>query len=44
VLSAKLPKLLDTDSDSSSDCDCAFCGLPYGSDEKLWIQSDIHNL
>ena len=34
----KLPS--DTDSDSSSDCDCAICGLPYGSDDKLWIQCD----
>ena len=36
----KLPLPSDTDSDSSSDCDCAICGLPYGSDEKLWIQCD----
>ena len=34
----KLPLPLDTDRDGSSDCDCAVCGLPYGLDEKLWIQ------
>jgi len=40
----KLPTPLDTDSDSSSDCDCAVCGLPYGSDDKLWIQWEICKL
>ena len=36
----KLPLSLDTDRESSSDRDCAICGLPYGLDVKLWIQCD----